>query len=469
VSDSGFPAGWHPVTVERATRKVPIGDRKLKRRQYLSAGRFPVVDQGQELIGGYSEEDDLVIDCGHPLIVFGDHSRTLKYVRFPFIAGADGIVVLDPVEAFDSRCLFYLLEAVEFPDRGYSRHYQFLRKATVPLPPLNEQRRIVAKIEALFSELDAGVAALQRSRALLARYRQSLLQAAFSGELTADWRAAHQGPIEPAEALLERILMEREGNWLAAEKAKLFSLGRTEPLEKTRKRYRQPATLPADPLADLPSGWAWSTLDLLVHNTIDYRGKTPPTADEGIPIISAANVRNGRIVTDQPRFVSQETYRSWLTRGTPRPGDLVVTTEAPVGNVALYPEDETYLLTRRVMALQMTGANPSYLLHCFGSQVVRDYIDANSRGTTVPRILKPILLAMPLPVAPEAEQAEIVARVDHALGTISRVEHEIDTSLARATRLRQAILKRAFQGRLVPQDPTDQPAAALLAKIRNAR
>ncbi len=167
-------------------KKIPISpEKKTKQKDYLKAGLLPIIDQGQSLIGGYSDNASMTVDCELPVIVFGDHTRAVKYVSFPFGAGADGIKVLQPKEDILPRYLYYGTQYIvaKMPNRGYARHYQYVEKESLAVPPLPEQKRIVARIEELFSQLDAGVQTLKKTKAQLAVYRQAVLKEAFA-ELT---------------------------------------------------------------------------------------------------------------------------------------------------------------------------------------------------------------------------------------------------------------------------------------------
>ena len=260
-----------------------------------------------------------------------------------------------------------------------------LAKIQFPVPPLPEQERIVAEIEKQFTRLDQAVASLKRAQAKLERYKASVLKAACEGRLVP------QDPDdEPAEKLLERILANRYRHWENAELEKMRLRG-DDMSQATAKGYRQPFPQEVSDLPILPKNWVWTNLDAVAYFIVDYRGKTPKSSQEGIPIISAANVKSGKIVAKKPRFISKETYRIRSVRGLPKPGDLILTTEAPVGDTALYPHDETYALTRRVIACQTNGILNEYLMYSFQGGETRRYLDLNSRGTTVPRILKPAL------------------------------------------------------------------------------
>ena len=137
-----------------AVRDATGGNPKVQRREYLSEGPIPVLDQGQDFIAGYTTMDNAY--AGHlPVVLFGDHTRTFKYVDFSFALGADGVKVLVPQEGFEACFLYYYFRNAYIPSAGYSRHFKFLRDLSVCKPPLSEQRRIVgilsraAKIERL--------------------------------------------------------------------------------------------------------------------------------------------------------------------------------------------------------------------------------------------------------------------------------------------------------------------------------
>ena len=347
-----------------------------------------------------------------------------------------------------------------------------IRAHVLPIPPLPEQHRIVEAIESYLTRLDDAVASLERVQRNLERYRASVLKAAVEGRLvpTEAELARQEGrDYEPASELLRRITATRQARWESAELQRLRAQEREPAGHSWRSRYREPASPATSETVALPDGWCWASLDQLTYFTVDYRGKTPPIAESGVRTISAANVKAGGLVFDRPRHVSQDTYREWAVRGLPRPGDLLVTTEAPVGEAALYPDQGTYLLTRRVIALQTVGVDNRYIAYCFSGDVVRKHIAANNRGTTVPRILKPALLSTTVPLPPAAEQRRIVESVESLLSRVDGQRAATSFASRHCDRLRQSILKWAFEGKLVEQDPDDEPAAVLLERIKAER
>lgn len=167
---------------KEVVKKISVGvEKKLKQKEYLKEGLFEVVDQGQSLVGGFSNDSSLVVKCDLPVVVFGDHTKCVKFIDFPFIAGADGVKVLQAKECVDTKFLYYytLLLTKKMIDKGYARHYQFLEKMEVKIPSADEQKRIVDKIEELFSELDSAVETLKKTKEQLAVYRNSIIDSSL--------------------------------------------------------------------------------------------------------------------------------------------------------------------------------------------------------------------------------------------------------------------------------------------------
>ena len=130
---------WQDVEFPAAIKKTMIGKQnQIPTADILPSGQFPVVDQGQAFIAGYSDAAERVIRDGLPLVIFGDHTRCLKFVNFPFILGADGTKVLKPREdLFDAKFFYYALLSLDIPNRGYNRHFTLLKEKKVPHEQVN--------------------------------------------------------------------------------------------------------------------------------------------------------------------------------------------------------------------------------------------------------------------------------------------------------------------------------------------
>ena len=204
-ASTGLPKDWERTTVGCVIKNISLTGKKLKKRDYESDGELPVIDQGLSFIGGYTNNEKLKVECELPVIVFGDHTKAIKYVDFDFVGGADGIKVIKSQEMYHSKLFYYFIRAISLPDRGYSRHFQFLEKAQIPIPPLTEQAQTVSEIERHLSVADEIEATIKSELKRAERLRQSILKHAFSGKLVP------QDPNdEPASALLERIQGEKE-------------------------------------------------------------------------------------------------------------------------------------------------------------------------------------------------------------------------------------------------------------------
>lgn len=174
---------WPVVPFPDVLEDVTGGNEKTKQSEYAATGAYPIVDQGQSLIAGYTDDANCLCKTDAPVIVFGDHTKAIKFVDFPFCLGADGTKVLKPKQNADTKYLYYALHNIHIPDAGYSRHFKYLKAGIIPLPPLDEQKRIAA----ILDQADA----LRRLRARAVERLNSLGQAIFHemfGDLIANER-----------------------------------------------------------------------------------------------------------------------------------------------------------------------------------------------------------------------------------------------------------------------------------------
>ena len=346
------------------------------------------------------------------------------------------------------------------------------------LPPVNEQRRIVERIEALFDEIDRGVGSLHDAKRAIEPYRQSLLNSAFEGRLTAQWRAKNPDKLEAPEVLLARVTEQRHGAYSLAlrhwERARCKwreegRLGKRPSKPKAPKRYHQASIQLA--LPDLPYGWAWSRLGC--SSTGPEYGTAAKSSTQGeVPVVRMGNIQNGRIDWADLVFTSD---KEEIARYSLHTGDVLFNrTNSPelVGKTAIYRGERPALFAGYLVRVNQINeiASGPYVAHYLDSPRAREHgSSVKTDGVNQSNINATKLQQYPFPLCSTAEQAEIVHILDARLEAAEFLDAEIDANLTRADALRQSILQRAFSGQLVPQDPADEPASALLARLRADR
>ena len=339
---------------------------------------------------------------------------------------------------------------------------EHIEETPIPLPPLAEQRRIVAEIETQFTRLDASVAALRRAQANLKRYRASVLKDACEGRLVpteAELAPSEGREFEPAAVLLERILAERRARW--------------ESEEKRRGKYKEPSAPDTSALPELPEGWVWVNFEQLTSVIRNGYSKRPQ-GDTGTPILRISAVRPMEVNLEAIRWVDS---KGNLADFQIHPGDLLFIryngNPAFVGVCGVVPNGirDTLHPDKLIRAaLVESDTMPAFVQIVANVGTSREFLNQRVKTTAGQSgISGTDLKAMPIPLPPLAEQRRIVAEVERRLSVVQQAEATVEASLARAERLRQSILKQAFSGRLVPQDPDDEPASALLERMRAER
>ncbi len=342
----------------------------------------------------------------------------------------------------------------------------------IVIPPHQEQLRVIAKIEEIFSDLDAGIVALERARANVKRYRASVLKAAVEGRLTAEWRKSNP-PTETGAELLARILKEREKQ-SANQQVNNTSRPRKESIA-CRDKCLPPLDADTNRLPGLPDGWCWARV-AIVGDVIGGLTKNPKRAalPKKLPYLRVANVYANELRLEEIEEIGVEDEE--LERLLLNEGDLLIVegngSPDQIGRVAVWDGSITPCVHQNhlIKVRMKFGCTPRWGLNWFlsldGRRHIRN-IASSTSGLYTLSVGK--VRSLPIPLPPIAEQTEITNEIESRLSIADATEKTIDSALKRAARLRQAILKRAFEGRLVPQDPNDEPASALLERIRAER
>ncbi len=333
-----------------------------------------------------------------------------------------------------------------------------------PLSPLPEQHRIVSAIEERFTILDAVTTALQQNKQKLKLARASVLKHAVEGKLTEKWRAEHPAT-ESGSELLERILAERRAKWEAEQLAK----GK----DPRKLRYEEPNGPDMSELQDLPEGWEWTTLEQVTGavRPICYGILMPKeNIPDGIPYVKVKDMKGDKIDIAALHRTAPE-IAAMYSRASLKPGDLLLAIRGTYGRIAEVPvELEGANITQDTARLDVTKQMDRHFIAThLRSSISQKYFQKVSRGVAVKGVNIADVKLTPITLPPFAEQQQIVAEVERRLSVIEQAEVAIETSLKRIERARQSILERAFSGRLVPQDPNDEPASVLLERIQEER
>ncbi|WP_339661717.1 restriction endonuclease subunit S [uncultured Polaribacter sp.] len=342
-----------------------------------------------------------------------------------------------------------------------------LKETMVPLPPLEEQKEIVKVVETLFKEVaqleqltveriglkeDFVTSALNQlttnnanqewtflqdhfknffnETTNIKKLRETVLQLAVQGKLTADWRT-NNPDTEDASVLLKRI--QEEKAQLIADK-------------KIKKEKALPKITKDDIPYELPEYWVWCRMSSALK-FIDYRGKTPNKITKGVRLLTAKNVRPGYLKINPEEFMSEEEYSNWMTRGFPEKGDILFTTEAPLGNVCQLELDEKVGLAQRIITLQpyVSDLNKRYLMYCFMSEPFQKLILDKATGMTAQGIKASKLKLIPFPLPPLEEQKAIVEEVNALMGLCDSLEQEVQQSQEQSEMLMQSCLREVFE------------------------
>ena len=355
-----------------------------------------------------------------------------------------------------------------------------LEALPIPLPPLAEQHRIVAKVDelmALCDQLEAARNQREQGRErLVAATLQRLNQpaedpASFRQDASFALQVLPSLTTTPAQIKLLRQtilnlavrgkLVEQDPEDEPAED--LLACFAEAKVEQKKRTGDARIKLEDDPSPDalpmtLPVGWKCQSFQNLFL-FIDYRGNTPTKTVEGVPLITAKNVRMGRLDLEPREFVSQSTYESWMTRGYPDLGDIFFTTEAPLGNVCLNNIEQPFALAQRVICFQPYAfICTRFIVFALMSDLMQTMIDVHATGMTAKGIKAAKLKPLPIPLPPLAEQHRIVAKVDDLMALCDQLEQQLIQAEQQRKRLLEAVLAEALGGRLTTEQEESHAA-----------
>lgn len=407
--DFDIPESWEWARLESLTYSIGNKSNQIKQSEILQEGLYPVVSQSMNRIEGYSNEEKKLLRI-KPLsvIVFGDHSKTLKWIDFDFIIGADGTKIMVPI-SLDPEYLFYVLSynVINMKDRGYSRHFQFLKERLVPLPPLEEQKRIVAKIEELMPYVDKYDVAYSEVEELNKKFpedmQKSILQYAIQGKL----------------------VEQREEDGTAEDLYKQIQ----EDMRKQIKegKVKRPKKLPAineDEIPfNIPQNWKWVRLGEIGFTNIGLTYKPSDISNSGTIVLRSSNIQNGQLDYNDLVKVNKDIPLTKMCQI----GDILICarngSKRLVGKSALIDVDG--MSFGAFMAIYRSLCN-EYILHIINSAYFRNTMLPETGTTTINQITQETLRYCMIPLPPLAEQKRIVEKIEELLPYTNQLAKKVD-------------------------------------------
>ena len=405
--------------------------------------------------------------------------------------GSTEFHVIRPKRAISDQYLYFFVSSKAF--RRQAKHnmtgavgqrrvpVRYMAGYPVPIPPIREQHRIVAKIDELFSELDKGVESLKTARTQLKVYRQAVLKHAFEGKLTAQWREENKEKRETAEQLIVRVERKRKAcydeqlkEWKSAVKTwdEGGNSGRKPPRPPKLKEIPSVTLSEFEALPCLPAGWTYLRLGTVIDVPRYGTSKKCDYEYEGTGVLRIPNVVHGAVDASDlkgAKFDEVEQRQYGLSSG-----DILVIRSngsiSIVGRCALVSKaEEQYLYAGYLIRLRSNPATmqPEFLFSLLSSHLIRTQIEHKAKSTSgVNNINSGEIQSLVIPYCNLHEQRVVVEYLSERLSALIVAEAEIDSQLRKADALRQSILKKAFCGELVKQDTNDEPAAVLLERIK---
>lgn len=339
----------------------------------------------------------------------------------------------------------------------------------ISVPGTSTQRKVASKIDELFSRIEEGERALERAQKLVERYRQCVLKAAVTGELTREWREQRKDKPESSEALLQRILKVRREVWEKAEMDKMKAKGQKPANDNWKQKYQEPSAPKIGLEESLPETWVQLSVEQATRGDrpIAY-GVLQPGKDvpDGVPLVRVCDVADGAVDVTNLKSIAPE-IASQFPRTQLRGGEVLLTLVGTIGRTAIVPPELAESNVARAVGVlsSLADISPEWLEVCLRYEKARQILTENAREVARKTLNLEQLREYAIPVPSLIEQREATSRLNEQLSKAIAVTQSLEQQIGYARALRQSILKSAFSGELVRQDHTEEPAAALLERI----
>ena len=387
---TSLPLGWESKEFEKCLKKV-IYSKKIKRKEFLNEGLHPIISQEKENINGYWDKSDDLFKVNKPVVIFGDHTKILKYIDFDFVLGADGVKILLANENINSKYLFYFLQNMDLGDLGYARHYRLLKEIQISYPKsLPQQKHIVATLDKAFAAMDTAKANAEKNL---------------------------QNAKELFESYLQNIFENKGGNW-------------------------DEKTLGDENLLKIVDG----------DRGKNYPVKADFKDDGYCLFMNTKNVRNDGFLFVTKMFITKEKDKS-MGKGKLTRNDIVMTTRGTIGNLGVYNENIPFDNIRINSGMLIFRPNQKvvtsqYLFELFRSGIMKNLIKRHVSGAAQPQLPIKTLVNFTLPIPPLNQQKQIVQKLNTLSIETKKLEAIYTQKIADLEEMKKSVLQKAFSGQL---------------------
>ena len=497
---NGLPRGWVACSIGQVTLPVSKVDPKESPDEEIDYIDISSIDNAKQIIGDVrrlrlkeapSRARQIVRSGDVLFATVRPYLRNIASVpkQLDRQIASTGFSVLRPATGISPAFLYYKAISQEFVNALSGMQYgvsypavkdEQVRDQPLWLPPFKEQRRIVAKIDELFSELDKGIESLKTTRAQIKVYRQAVLKHAFEGKLTARWREANKDKLETSEQLLLLISRERDARCEQRLKKWKTALKKWEESGKFGKKPQRPRKAKPLSMLDveklnhsgaLPKGWLWLTAESIGIVQLG-RQRSPKNRSKHFPTkyVRAANITEQGLDLDD--ILDMDFLPHELSAYRLKKGDLLLTeasgSAAKVGRPAIWADQIPNCCFQNTVIRHQPYCRDfaHFLLWLYRYFYLSGKFAQVAGGVGINHLSASRFAQIPLPLCSVAEQLEIVSLLKERFVAIEQAEREVESTLRRTEKLRQAVLKKAFSGQLVAQDSKDEPASTLLERIK---
>lgn len=452
LNSIGFDLVEVGSVLDKLPFKLPKG---LNSKEIKTEGIYPVISQSKDFIIGYSDNKSLLVKEKLPLILFGDHSKTIKYIENPFIIGADGVKILKPIKTFNEKFFYYFLHGVITDTKDYGRHFSLLRKGFIAnVSDLDLQNYIVNFLDDLKNQsidndkvyFDKQIenkiynvqinqlnqieisSELTHQLDLIKQLRQAFLREAMQGKLV------DSAPLEVGSETGHDLLAK-----IKAEKAQLIAE------KKLKKEKELPPITEEEIPFEIPEHWAWGRLGEIGRSTIGIIFNPSQVGSIGIPVLRANNIQNNLLDYSNLIYVNTDVRDNQIADI----GDILLCVRSGsnnlIGKACLI--DKKGMSFGAFMSLYRSGYNP-FVFKFMISDLFKNQIN-DKKSTGINQLTQGTLNNIIIPLPPLQEQEQIVAKLEELMAYCDGLEQSIKESQGYNEQLLQQVLREALQGETV--------------------